>query len=197
MNDQKSRSISIKQFLTNYLPQMSFILKGLLIGFIALLFWFMEFRFFAIFIVIFVLVVVLLKPKEYFALIIAAILIFIIFNTLTLDSLLLLRKSDLPVIQHPKAGLTTLFTPEAGLDVLPPKVLSMISMLKQHNIDTYKLSDKFSQDVVIYQRLVEGAWPIRPESDSKYTLLAPEELSAYQNCSIVEKIEDSILVNCY
>jgi hypothetical protein len=196
MNDQKTKSISIKQFLTNYLPQFSLILKGLLIGLIALLFWFMEFRFFAIFIVVFALVVVLIKPKEYFALIIAPILIFIIFNTLTLDSLLLLRKSDLPIIQHPKAGLTTLFTANAGIDVLPPKILSMISMLKQNNIDTYKLSEKFSQDVVIYQRLVEGAWPIRLETDSKYTLLAPEELSAYQNCSIVEKNEDAILVNC-
>ena len=196
MRENKIKASSLKQFYLFHQNRINLIIKIILVGMFAFLAWQHENRFFALFIIFFFMVASFFQRRRYFVLIIAPIIIFILFNTLTLDALLILIKSDLPSIQHPKAELTNLFTPNSGQGVLPPQVLTMISLLKENNVENYKLAEKFSTDVVIYQRIVEGAWPIRLENNSSYTLLAADELNAYQDCVIIEEKEDVILVNC-
>lgn len=188
---------SLKNFYLIHQTRINLILKIFLVVLFAFLAWQNENRFFAVFILFFFIISSLLKNQRYFILIIAPILVFILFNSLTLESLLILKNSDLPSIQHPKAQLSNLFMPNSGQEVLPANVLTMISLLKENNVESYKLSDKFSSDIVTYQRIVEGAWPIRLENTSTYTLLSVDELSLYKNCVIIEKKEDVILVNCH
>jgi len=196
MRENKIKTSSLKQFYYSHQNRIIVILELFLVGLFAFIAWQLENRFFAIFIVLFFIVALYFKRRRYFELIIAAIIIFTLFNTLTLDSLLILTKSDLPSIQHPKAGLSDLFTPDSGQGVLPPKVLTMISILKENGIESYKLSEEFSNDVVIYQRIVEGAWPIRLEETSPFVLIASDEIVDYQDCMIIEEKEDVVLVNC-
>ena len=187
---------SLKQFFFSHRNRIILILELSLVGLFALIAWQLENRFFAIFIILFFIVAIYFKGRRYFELIIATIIIFTLFNTLTLDSLRILISSDLPSIQHPKAELSKLFTPGSGQEVLPPKVLTMLSILKENGIESYRLSDDFSNDVVIYQRIVEGAWPIKLEETSPFVLIAIDERVDYQDCKIIDEKEDVVLVNC-
>lgn len=196
MRENKIKMSSLKQFFLSHQNRIILILELLMVGLFAFIAWQLENRFFAIFIILFFFVAFYFKGRRYFELIIATIIIFTLFNTLTLDSLRILISSDLPSIQHPKAELSKLFTPGSGQEVLPPKVLTMISILKENGIESYRLSDEFSDDVVIYQRIVEGAWPIRLEETSPFVLIAIDERVTYQDCKIIDEKEDVVLVNC-
>jgi hypothetical protein len=188
---------SLKQFHLKYQTRISMAIELFLVVLFAFLAWQNENRFFAIFLIFFFFISSYLKKQRYFTLIIVPILVFFLFNTLTLDALLILKNLDLPSIQHPKAELSNFFTPNSGQGVLPAKVLTMISILKENNIESYKISDKFSNDIVIYQRIVEGAWPIKLENTSSYTLISTEELNLYNGCKTIDEKEDVILVDCH
>jgi hypothetical protein len=191
-----NKASSPKQFYYDHQNKINMIIILFLVGLFTFLAWINENRFFAIFIVFFFISASFFKQQRYFILIITPIIIFILFNSLTLDSLLILQKSDLPPIQHPKSELSNLFTPNSGQGVLPPQVLTMISVLKENNVESYKISEKFSNDVVIYQRIIEGAWPIRLENNSPFILISTDEINDYQECITIDKKEEVVLVNC-
>ncbi len=187
---------SLKNIYFRFQNRINLILIFLLVVVFAFFAWQLENRVYAIFILSFYIVALFFKQRLHFELIIVPIILFFIFNTLTLEALLLLKKSDLPSIQHPKAELSNLFTPHSGQGVLPSKVLDMISILNKNDVETYKLSEKFSSDIVIYQRIVEGAWPIKPDNNSAFTLIAIDEMDKYKDCITIDEIEDVVLVNC-
>lgn len=187
---------SLKIIFFRVQNRINLIIIFLLVAVVAFFAWQLENRVYAIFILSFYIVALFFKQRLHFELIIVPILIFFIFNTLTLESLLLLKKSDLPSIQHPKAELSNLFTPLSGQGVLPPQVLNMISIMNENDVKTYKLSENFSADIVIYQRIVEGAWPIKPDTNSAFTLIAIDEMDKYKDCITIDEIEDVVLVNC-
>lgn len=186
----------LKKLFVENQNSINLILNFLLVGVISFLSWQLENRVFSIFIITFFFVAMFFRRKHYFVLISVSIILFVLFNTLTLDALILLKKSDLPSIQHPKAELINLFTPHSGQGVLPPQVITMISILNENGVESYKLSEKYSADVVIYQRIVEGAWPIRPDNNSSFTLIATDEMDNYKDCLTIDKKEDVVLVNC-
>jgi hypothetical protein len=197
MSENNIKGKSIQQLFFPNQKRIIFILEMLLVGIFALIAWQLENRVFAIFIILFFIIALNFQKRRYITLIIVPIIVFVLFNTLTLDAFTILTKSALPAIQHPKAELTNLFTPNSGLGVLPPKVLTMISILNENKVESYKLSENFSNDVVIYQRIVEGAWPIKLENTSSYLLMATDEIVDYPNCMIIEEKEDVALVNCH
>ena len=194
---KKSKSETLKQIYIshqNIFNQFSILF---LVGLLAFFAWQLENRFFAIFIIIFFFCALFFRKRHYFILIIVPIILFVLFNTLTFEALLLLKSYDLPSIQHPKAKISNLFTPHSGQGVLPSQVLDMISILNENSIETYRLSEKFAGDIVVYQRIVEGAWPIKPDNKSPFTLISPDEIIIYKDCLTIDKKEDVVLVNCH
>ncbi len=89
-------------------------------------------------------------------------------------------------------------TPQGGERVLPPEVQEAIALLRSHGVDRYRASDRLahwdrSPD---NQRLVEGAWPIRPaDGDTPWYLAFADETLPAQ-CSLVERRDEFVLARC-
>lgn len=85
--------------------------------------------------------------------------------------------------------------PGAGLWVLPESSQQAIAMLQGRGVTQYRLSPGFRSSQEDYQRLEEGAWPIRPDSAAPwYVARAGEALPA--GCEIVEAQTAAILARC-
>ena len=85
--------------------------------------------------------------------------------------------------------------PGAGLWVLPESSQEAIAMLRGHGVAQYRLSPGLRADQEGYQRLEEGAWPIRPDSAASwYVALAGETLPA--GCELIEAQTAAVLARC-
>jgi hypothetical protein len=191
------KSTSLKEFLNLRKHKLLIAVELLLVVVFVLIEWKLENRFFAIFLFVFFVSALFLQNRSYLNFIIPIILIFMVFNTLLVDCLILIKNVDAPVIQHPKSEINTLFEPNAGLEVLPIPVQNMLSMIKDTKIENYQLSPEFLQDAEIMQRIVEGAWPVKMEETSPYVFINTDEIDQYNNCSILADSEDLTLVDCH
>jgi hypothetical protein len=89
--------------------------------------------------------------------------------------------------------------PGAGLWVLPESSQEAIAMLRGRGVTQYRLSPGFRSDQEGYQRLEEGAWPIRPEDGAPwaapwYVAKAGEALPP--GCELTEARAAAILARC-
>lgn len=64
--------------------------------------------------------------------------------------------------------------------VLPAPVLTAIRGLREMNATTYHLHGMFATDQLLSQRMAEGAWPIRIQSDSPLVAAFCKDLEAEQ-----------------
>ncbi len=68
----------------------------------------------------------------------------------------------------------------------------MLALLRGHSVDTYRLSPKIAADPLISRRIVESAWPIRPNRAANwYLAFAAEALPS--NCRSFDRREDIVL----
>ncbi len=185
-----------KDFYNHNKDKINLLLKILLVGIYSLYEWLLGYRFFAISIFIFFIIALVCKGKGYFVLIISIISIFFIFNTFTLDALVVMRNEESAFIQHPKEDLENLLTPGTGLFVLPEPVQVIISLIKVNEIDNYQLSPELFNNEEIRRRVIESAWPIKMEDKSSFVFITPNEKASYENCIIVDQKEDITLVDC-
>jgi hypothetical protein len=55
-------------------------------------------------------------------------------------------------------------------EVLPPAVVAMLSLLEEHDVRAYRWSARIGSSPRLRQRIVEAAWPRRPEPDAPFLL---------------------------
>lgn len=109
-----------------------------------------------------------------------------------------LCQSTFRAITDIKTFQSNLNTPQAGEHVLPMPVKEMLVFLRTHQVDTYDLSEQIKrrEHMEVYQRIVESAWPKRPNVDSRYKLMFVRELENYSRCKIIERGKEAALVIC-
>ena len=85
--------------------------------------------------------------------------------------------------------------PLGGERVLPPAIQHMVALLRRNQVEQYRASARILADPLYNERLLEGAWPIRPLAGSTwYVALAEEALPA--GCRSVDRQEDAVLARC-
>ncbi len=175
MPDNK-RTNFIERFYLLHKVKIILVLEIILVLLFAFTEWYFKHRFYAIFIIVFFVIVSFFPDRNYKDFVIPIIFVFLAFNSLIADNILLFRRIDVPSIQHPKNQLINLFSPNTGLEVLPDEVQTMISMMHTANIDNYYLAPDLYYNGELMQRVVEGAWPIKLEESSPFIFLPASEM---------------------
>jgi hypothetical protein len=92
-------------------------------------------------------------------------------------------------------ALSEVARPGTGEHVLPLPVQAMLALLRGHGVNSYRVSAKITADPLIYQRIVESAWPIRPDRTATwYITFATEALPA--SCRSLDRQDDVVLARC-
>ena len=86
-------------------------------------------------------------------------------------------------------------TPQAGEQVLPPAVQSMLALLRTNGISTYRYSETIAANEEIRQRLIEGAFPVRYDAAS-FSHLRINGEEATPGCKPLASREGVALVHC-
>lgn len=87
--------------------------------------------------------------------------------------------------------------PHAGEQVLPSAVQEMLALLRAHQLNSYRLSEKITKDPLINQRIVESAWPRRMSAESKFKFVFLTELDHSSPCREIDRRKEIALVFCY
>jgi hypothetical protein len=93
---------------------------------------------------------------------------------------------------------SNLKTPHAGEYVLPSAVKEMLAFLRTHQLASYQLSEQITkkENLLIYQSIVESAWPSRIDPKSNYKFIFITELNDISNCEEKERGKEVALVFC-
>ena len=92
-------------------------------------------------------------------------------------------------------NLSELVEPRGGERVLPPPVQDMLTLLRDQGVRGYRVSPRIAKDPLISQRVLEGAWPIRPDDDAPwYLAYAADALP--DRCQPYARQEDIVLAHC-
>jgi len=153
-------------------------------------------KFYGLFIIAFFLILVIARPPS-FLLLAVSVLVIVLFNTPTIDTLAQLRLSNLSAGRHPRPFLTRVFSPNSGKEVLPIQVQQMLSLMQEHQISNYQLSNQLDSDPLIKQRIIESAWPIKMDSTSPYLFSSLEETITNPTCVVIDQKEDVTLADCH
>jgi hypothetical protein len=85
--------------------------------------------------------------------------------------------------------------PRGGERMLPPPVQDMLMLLRGHGVSAYRVSPGIARDPLISQRVVEGAWPIRPDGGASwYLAFAGEGRPA--GCQLLDGRKNVVLARC-
>jgi len=153
-------------------------------------------KFYGLFIIAFFVILVIARPPS-FLLLAASVLVIVLFNTPTIDTLAQLKLSNLSAGKHPRPFLTRIFSPNSGKEVLPIQVQQMLSLLQEHQIASYQLSNQLDSDPLLKQRIIESAWPIKMDSASPYLLSSLEETITNPACVVIDQRKDVALADCH
>ena len=85
-------------------------------------------------------------------------------------------------------------TPGAGNNILLHEVLEMRKILQNINTSNYELSPRIKNDDALFQRVIEGLWPVKNESSSYLFLRADEDLPI--RCSPVAQSNEVKIAFC-
>lgn len=124
-------------------------------------------------------------------------LVILVFKMPTVDTLVDIKQANLSTYETFKTSLNTILTPNTGLEVLPKGVRQMLELIKVHSIPDYQLSESMVQDVLIHQRMIEAAWPVKQEKTSHYLFLFTNEKDSYPACKKIDRREDIIIAYCH
>ena len=153
-------------------------------------------KFYALFIIVFFLILAISRPPS-FMLVAIPVLVIVLFNTSIIGTATQLKQWNLNTIQNYKRALVNIFTPDSGRKVLPDQVRQMLSLLISNHITSYQLSPRLYQDPLIMQRIVESAWPIKMDSTSPYRLSLIDEPNHNPTCAVIDHTREVILANCH
>jgi hypothetical protein len=91
--------------------------------------------------------------------------------------------------------VASLGTPGTGLEYMDSDVISVVNMLKAHNVGAYRITSGFlvARGGYLYQRTAEVSWPIREAAEAKFILRASHEKTP---CSEVATAGEVALDRC-
>jgi hypothetical protein len=138
---------------------------------------------------------IIIRPPSFKLLALAAILL-VFFNTPILDGWSRLGQAGRGALANPTSTLTRFFRPNAGLEALPPPARAAVTLLRDHQVDRYILSARFTQDELLRQRVIEAAWPSRLDTGAEFRLVFITELAEVHPCQAVAQEQDVALVRC-
>jgi hypothetical protein len=102
------------------------------------------------------------------------------------------------VVMDIRSFRSNLATPQAGEHILPPSVQEMLRLLRNQNVAFYRVSEriKSAEGGLLYQRIVESAWPrkISPECHHEFVFIS--ELERFPKCKEVGRGKEVALVLC-
>jgi hypothetical protein len=92
-------------------------------------------------------------------------------------------------------SLAEIGQPRGGERMLPLPVQDMLTLLRGHGVAGYRVSPRIAHEPLISQRIVEGAWPIRPDPAAPwYLAFAAEGLPV--GCQSLDRRMDVVLARC-
>ncbi len=124
-----------------------------------------------------------------------ACLIVIFFTTSTATAWLGLAYIDQDTVRYFDHVQSEINRPGSGLQVLPPRVQQILSLLQEQQILTYQLSPQL-QDPHLSQRIMEATWPIKREEASAYRLQLIDEPLNEVACIEIDRTEEIRLAYC-
>lgn len=193
MSLKQERSSKIRKIFTPYRIWLGIVFV-LLIGW-AVINYNHGHRFYALFIIGFYLVSLLL-PKPSFALVLVSIIAYVFVSSVSFSAFTQVRKTIDITTEHPSQPLNNLMLPRTGLDVLPEPVLQMLDMIDEHELTNYRLSPKYNENYRIVQRIVESAWPLRMTEQAANVFTMIDETDNFSTCTLIDQSEEVALVNC-
>jgi hypothetical protein len=125
------------------------------------------------------------------------VLFIVLFNTPAMDTFAELKRDNLEYnYMQNKQTLDIFLSPNTGQqEVLPAEVLQMLSMIRAHHIENYKLINSLSENELLIQRITESAWPIKNGANSVNEFCLIKDMKNVHNLSVVDKREDVALVH--
>jgi len=91
---------------------------------------------------------------------------------------------------------SNLRTPHAGEHTLPSAVREMLALLRSRQVDSYDISGKIMNNLLLHERIVESAWPRKMFPESNHKLMFISELDGYAHCKEVDRRKEVALVFC-
>ena len=88
-------------------------------------------------------------------------------------------------------------TERAGEDVLSPKVRTMLALLRDNHVQSFRYSEAIANDVdtSVVQRIAESAYPIRLRQEGPHFLLLVSEILD-SRCKTVARESGVVLAHC-
>ncbi len=152
-------------------------------------------RFYALFIIGFYLVSLLL-PKPSFTLVLVSVVAYVFLSSVSFSAFTQVRKTVELAMENPSQPLNNLLLPHTGLEVLPEPVLQMLDMINEHELTNYRLSPKYNENYRIVQRIIESAWPLRMTEQAANVFTMIDETGDFSACKLIDQSEEVALVNC-
>src|SRR5215472_8426117 len=96
---------------------------------------------------------------------------------------------------HRYAIIKQVAAPRAGESVLPAAAQDGLALLRAHHVLAFNISQVAFEDVLLRQRLIEGAYPIRYAPEAPHILQLASE-SLVSGCSLIATQGGMALVRC-
>ncbi len=148
-----------------------------------------------IYLVLFVLAMVFFRPAAHLLLAIFIGMV-LLFQSPNLDTLFQLKNNYLKVANNPALAVNEIVRPGSGLQVLPEQVLQMLKLIKKYDLQDYKVSTAIRRNSLVYQRIIESAWPVRLALNSHYQFRLNTEAPAGEQCKVLGRQKDVSLDYC-
>jgi hypothetical protein len=127
----------------------------------------------------------------------ALVLVLVLFQTPIVKTGSAIVEANTSILENPGQALNYLFTPASGQAGLPAQARRALSLLQEHNIDRFQMSNRVLDDPLISQRITEMAWPRKTNASSRYLIFFLNEEKDYPACTIVDSKKDVALEYCH
>ena len=104
-------------------------------------------------------------------------------------------KSKPPCFCGTKFEFKNFFSHEPFSRQLPLTTQKLIAFLNDHAALNFSYGQQFQNNMHLFQRLIEGAYPITYREDAKYLLLLQSEFTP-TNCKEVQVIDEVKIASC-
>jgi hypothetical protein len=106
-----------------------------------------------------------------------------------------LNTTAISVLGNFRAFQADINNPQTGERVLPVRVQEMLTMLRGHGLDEYRVSAPIAEDAWGFQQIVASAWPRKLEKAARASFVLNVEPVA-PGCTVIEKQTEVSLVDC-
>ena len=106
-----------------------------------------------------------------------------------------LNRTALRMLGRFEAFQADLNNPQTGEYVLERKVQEILTMLRRHGVERYRVSNAIAESPTVLQEIVAAAWPRKLEGDAKAEFAFSAE-PAIPGCTLIDKQPEVSLVYC-